>query len=100
MISYTVFNVCFTLFVLGFCILKVKSKRCIAISIKVSLAVVFISYPWDYFAIKLGAWSYPIDPGLRFFEVPLNDLWFIILCSIVTTVFLYPDKSYVKRRDN
>lgn len=99
MSNYFLFNISLTIFTLVFLIIKVKSIKCLKVTLNVSLIIILIGYPWDYFAIKIGAWSYPNDPGLRLFSVPINDLWFMFLCSILTTAFLYRERIYFRSRD-
>lgn len=53
-----------------------------------SACVVLLAYPWDFFAIELGIWRYPTDPGPLLYQVPLNDLWFMFSCSLITTSVL------------
>ena len=63
-------------------------RRDLYLSARVALLVTLIGYPWDFFAIHLGVWSYPQSPGLRIHDVPLNDLVFMWLCSYLTASFL------------
>ena len=100
MIEYTIFNLVFTLTVIIFYFFTKNSLKKIKISLKISIIILLFSYPWDFFAVKLGAWIYPLNPGLKFFEVPVNDIWFIFLCSMVTTAILYPNNISIKRRNN
>ena len=58
-------------------------RRHLLRSARIALLLTMIYYPWDFFAIRLGVWRYPLDPGLRIYEVPLNDLIFIWLCSFL-----------------
>lgn len=55
---------------------------------RVALLVTLISYPWDFFAIRLGVWRYPNHPGPTIYDVPINDLVFIWLCTYFTSVVL------------
>lgn len=63
-------------------------RRHLLLSARIALLLTVIYYPWDFFAIRLGVWTYPLDPGLRIYEVPLNDLIFIWLCSFLTCCVL------------
>ncbi len=58
------------------------------LAIRIAFMVTLISYPWDFFAIHMGAWQYPVHPGFTIHDVPANDLIFIWLCSVLTTSFL------------
>jgi hypothetical protein len=51
------------------------------LSARVGTLLMLLGYPWDFFAIHLNVWRYTIDPGLRLFDVPINDLVFMWLCS-------------------
>jgi lycopene cyclase domain-containing protein len=63
-------------------------RRQVLLSARIALLLTVIYYPWDFFAIRLGVWTYPKDPGLRIYQVPLNDLIFIWLCSFLTCCVL------------
>lgn len=58
------------------------------LSARIAFLLVLISYPWDFFAIRLNVWRYPVDPGLTIHGVPLNDLLFIWLCTYFTCSLL------------
>jgi lycopene cyclase domain-containing protein len=88
---YYLYNLIFGTFVIAFSYWVVGSHermRKLLLSARVALLLTVIYYPWDFFAIRLGVWSYPLDPGLRIYEVPLNDLIFIWLCSYLTCCVL------------
>lgn len=53
-----------------------------------SVAMVSIGFPWDYFAIKNAIWVYPTNPGILIYDVPLNDLWFIVNCTLIASSLL------------
>ena len=64
---------------------------------KLALFLVLISFPWDYFAIKLQLWIHPEYPGYKIFEVPINEMIFVFLCTFITfsifsAVFYKPQK--------
>lgn len=63
-------------------------KRNLLVSARVSLLLTVLLYPWDFFAIRLGAWTYPNFNGVTIFGVPLNDSFFIWLCSYLACVVL------------
>lgn len=50
---------------------------------RIALLITVLAYPWDFFAIHLNVWTYPRDPGPRLHTVPLNDLVFMWLCSLL-----------------
>ena len=56
-------------------------RRTLTIALRVSTLMALIAYPWDFFAIRHRVWRYPIDPGPTIYEVPVNDLVFIWLCT-------------------
>lgn len=56
-------------------------------AIRTAAFVTLLAYPWDYFAGSLGAWTYE-NPGVRLFNVPLNDLVFIFFATVLTTAVL------------
>ena len=88
---YDVYNLVFAAFVLPISYWLVGSKsraRNLVLSARVALLLTVIYYPWDFFAIRLGVWTYPTDPGVRIYQVPLNDLVFIWLCSFLTCCVL------------
>ena len=61
-----------------------------------AVIMVLIGYPWDFFAIRLGAWKYGVDSGPTLYGVPLNDSLPIWLCSYFTCVLLLR----LQRRDS
>src|SRR5260370_40242312 len=63
-------------------------KRHLLLAARIALLITVLLYPWDFFAIRLGVWTYPKDPGLRIYGVPLNDSFFIWLCSFLAAVIL------------
>lgn len=90
MATFTLYNLIFATFSLFFSylILGRRNRKHLLLSARVALLITVILYPWDFFAIRLGAWSYPAYPGWRLYGVPLNDLLFIWLCSYLTCVVL------------
>ena len=88
---YTVYNLGLAFFaLLALCLLRVFSKRWsdLSLAVRIAFMVTLISYPWDFFAIHMGAWQYPVHPGFKIHDVPANDLIFIWLCSVLTSSFL------------
>lgn len=66
---------------------------------RIAFIVTLLSFPWDFFAIRLGVWRYPNHPGLTIHGVPLNDLAFIWLCTYLTcSLFLGLDRRQASRK--
>jgi len=87
MTPYDIYNLVFAVFVLPFSYWIVGSElrvRHLILSARIASLLTIIYYPWDFFAIHLGVWTYPSNPGVRIYQVPLNDLIFIWLCSFLT----------------
>jgi|GEM_PF-3314343 len=80
MSRFTIFNVIFTAIVAITLTILLRDRRELRLTLQVSLYVTALSYPWDFFAITIGAWSYT-SPGPRIFSVPINDLLFIFSAS-------------------
>jgi lycopene cyclase domain-containing protein len=87
MTTYTWFNLLFApiAVIVAFC--GIRSWPQARIVLRTAFAMVFLAYPWDYFAVTWGAWDYP-DPGLRLFLVPINDSVFIFTATLVTATLL------------
>ena len=86
MTPYTAYNLvlaAFTLPISYWLVGASKRRGNLLLSARIALLLTVIYYPWDFFAIRLGVWRYPNHPGLRIYEVPLNDLIFIWLCSFL-----------------
>lgn len=94
--SYTQFNILFGLGVVLVTLPMRLTKQEWVLALRTCLIITLISYPWDFFAIQLRAWSHP-DPGLRLFSVPLNDLAFIFLCTAVSSaIFIRLQKRPIR----
>lgn len=91
MTPYTLYNVALAALIvpLGLWLLR-RSRRTLSftLAVRVSTLLTLISYPWDFFAIRMGVWRYPNDPGTTLYEVPLNDLIFIWLCTFLSSTVL------------
>jgi lycopene cyclase domain-containing protein len=89
---YYLYNLVFAGFTLAisYCLVgpPPSRRRQTLLAARIALLLTVIYYPWDFFAIRLGVWTYPKDPGLRIYQVPLNDLIFIWLCSFLTCCVL------------
>jgi lycopene cyclase domain-containing protein len=89
--AYTIFNFVLSLIILplGYWLAGKQSRRHIlAVASRISLKMTLIAYPWDFFAIRYRIWRYPVDPGLQLYEVPLNDLLFIWICTYLACTLL------------
>lgn len=92
---YFIYNLVFAVFTIPFGYWLVGPElqgRRLLLPIRVASLLTLLYYPWDFFAIRLGVWTYPLSPGLRIYEVPLNDLIFIWLCSFLTCCALVAGK--------
>lgn len=91
MTSYTTYNLALAAFILPTTYWLVGPSnrlRNYLLSARIALLVTLIGFPWDFFAIHAGIWRYPSDPGLRIYNVPLNDLFFMWLGTHLTCSFL------------
>lgn len=91
MTAYTAYNLSFAAFTFAFSYWVVGThnrRHKLSLSARIALLITVLYYPWDFFAIRLAVWRYPIHPGLRIHDVPLNDLIFIWLCSYLTCIVL------------
>lgn len=92
---YYIYNLIFSVIVIPFCYWLVGPelrRRQLALSARVAGLLTVLYYPWDFFAIRLGVWTYPTNPGFRIYGVPGNDLVFIWLCSFLTCCVLVGGK--------
>ena len=67
--------------------------------VRVAVLITLIGYPWDFFAIRLGVWDYPNDPGSRLYGVPLNDLWFMLWSTHFASCLLIASRRRYSRND-
>jgi lycopene cyclase domain-containing protein len=91
MTTYTVYNLALAIFVLLFSYWFAglgDRRRNLLLSARIALLLTVLIYPWDFFAIRLGAWTYPNYDGWRIYGVPFNDSIFIWLCSYLACVVL------------
>jgi lycopene cyclase domain-containing protein len=91
MTAYTTYNLALATLVLPISYgltLFGNQRRDLLVSARVALLVTLLGYPWDFFAIHSGVWTYPKYPGIRVYDVPLNDLIFMWLCSHFTCALL------------
>lgn len=81
--DYSLFNAALSLPILTSVAFLLRTRREFAKALRVALGIAIISYPWIYFLISLGAWDYS-QPGPRLFRVPINDLIFTFLCTLLS----------------
>lgn len=94
MSTYTLYNLCLVLVVVGGALMLVHIPtrfRHLVRCARIATLVAIFSFPWDYFAIGTGVWSYPENPGPRLYGVPVNDMIFLWLCTFFTTSYLIWD---------
>ena len=73
-----------------------RRMRDIRTAARIAVLITLIAYPWDFFAIRLNVWRYPVDPGATIYGVPTNDLIFMWLCTFLTSSILIA----LRRRKN
>jgi lycopene cyclase domain-containing protein len=89
MATYTFYNLLLGIVILTAAYLIAgRNRRILFLAARVALLITLLLYPWDFFAVRLGVWVYPKDPGVMIYGVPLNDSIFIWLCSFLTSVGL------------
>ena len=104
MTTYTAYNLALAAVIFTFSYWfagRGNRRRNLLLSARIALLLTVLIYPWDFFAIRLGAWTYPNYDGWRVHGVPFNDLIFIWLCSYLSCVVLiavddrhYPREGY------
>jgi len=109
MSPYTLYNLALAILVLPACYWLVGSHqrgRLILRLTRIAFLMTLMAYPWDFFAISLRAWRYPQHPGVNLYGVPLNDLFFMWVCTQLTCSILIfarrwqsGRKRYTKRED-
>jgi uncharacterized membrane protein YoaT (DUF817 family) len=87
--TYTFYNLLLAVVILTFAYwITGRNSRILFLAARVALLITLLLYPWDFFAVRLGVWVYPKDPGLTIYGVPFNDSVFIWLCSFLASVVL------------
>ena len=84
--AYTIYNVVLAAAILPLSCWLVgprNRRQLILRCARICLLMTLIGYPWDFFAIRMGAWRYP-QPGYTIHAVPLNDLFFMWTCTQLT----------------
>lgn len=98
MATYTLFNCCLAVLVVIAAPLLVRSRAQLRAVVQTAAFVTLLAYPWDFFAVELGVWTYG-EAGILLHGVPLNDSVFIFLCMFVSAaVFSGGNQSYSKCR--
>jgi lycopene cyclase domain-containing protein len=91
MTTYTAYNLILAALILPFSYWlagRADRRRNLLLSARIALILTVLIYPWDFFAIRLGSWTYPDFDGLKIYGVPLDDSLFIWLCSYLSCVVL------------
>ena len=86
---YTTFNCAFAVVCIAVSSFFLRSTSRWLESLQVAAFVTALSYPWDFFAASMGAWTYH-DPGPRLLGVPANDFVFIFFGTVLASAVL-PD---------
>lgn len=97
--NYALYNAALAALILplSFFLANAKDRwRDIQRSARIAVLMTLIAYPWDFFAIQLNVWRYPADPGPTVYGVPVNDLVFMWLCTLLTSSVLIA----IDRREN
>jgi hypothetical protein len=84
MSRYTIFNLVLAAILIPTSIYLLNQASCLRkfkVAHRIAAKLALFAYSWDFFAIQLGAWRYPKDPGPKLYGVPLNDLVLIWICS-------------------
>jgi uncharacterized membrane protein YoaT (DUF817 family) len=88
---YTIYNVTLlaVLIPASWFLLPRRSRwRNASLAARIGVLIALFGFPWDFFAIRLGAWRYPNPPGAMIRSVPLNDLVLMWLCTYFATTVL------------
>ena len=92
MSRYSILNLVLGTILVPASLLLLRHTKCenkFGIAQKIGAKLALFAFPWDFFAIQLGAWRYPNDPGPELYGVPINDLVLIWICSqFSVTVFI------------
>jgi lycopene cyclase domain-containing protein len=85
--NYVLFNLVFGAVVSLTVAFAAMNRRHLVTLLQTAIYVTLVAYPWDHFAIVSGAWTYE-NPGPLLFRVPINDIVFIFLGSLFSSVVL------------
>lgn len=87
MTSYSAFNLLFASLALPVSALFIRSRRQLRACVFTTVISILIAYPWNAYAIAAGVWA-SIDSGPRLYAVPLNEIWFVAICTFVSSSVL------------
>lgn len=87
MSNYTLFNLVLGFLVLVVCTCLTRKPAFHRLAGRISVMMVIIAFPWDFFAVTMGVWVYS-DPGPLLFTVPVNDSAFIFICTYLAVIVL------------
>jgi lycopene cyclase domain-containing protein len=76
-----------------------RRRAKLLLAARIALLLSLLGYPWDFFAIQLGAWRHPTFDGWRIYGVPLNDSIFTWLFSYLACVAILRFDRRVSHRD-
>lgn len=85
MSQYSLFNLMLASLVLPLSWLMLSPGRRIAglaLAARVGFIASTIGFYLDFFGIYFKTWEYPVDPGPKLYGVPINDIFFMWLCSV------------------
>jgi lycopene cyclase domain-containing protein len=68
-------------------VLMIRTARQLRACLFATALSILIGYPWNAFAISAGVWA-SRAPGPRLFAVPVNDVVFLALCTLVSCTIL------------
>lgn len=87
-LDYTTFTGIFAIVIAALSVPMIKSLAQLRAVLQAAVFFAIISYPWDFFALTLGAWAHARDPGFRLFSVPLNDIVLLFLATFYSAALL------------
>lgn len=114
MSDYTIYNLVLAGVIVPFAcwlLWRTDEIRRFTLAVRISTLVALIGYPWDFFAIRTGVWRHPTDPGVTVYGVPVNDLVFMWLCTLLSSSVLialragqthsqrHPEGEYASEQD-
>src|ERR1043165_1879601 len=91
MTTYTWYNLAFAAIILplsNWLVGQNRRWRNLRLAARIAGLLTLLIYPWDFFAIRLGAWTHPSFPGWRIYGVPFNDSLFAWLFTYLARVML------------
>lgn len=91
MSAYSWYTLAFAAFTLGISYWLTSRdgrRRKLMRAARIASLLTLLGYPWDFFAIRLGAWTHPNFEGLRIYGVPVYDSVFTWMFSYFACVIL------------